>query len=90
VNHDELLALINDEIEVCEPECNQHQRINAPWLALRAVVELHKPKYWENIYDPSWNGNNCSICFTDGNLEVPSSKITYPCPTIQTIEKELA
>ena len=42
MTHDELLALINDEIEVCEPECNQHQRINAPWLALRAVVELHK------------------------------------------------
>jgi len=42
MTHDELLALINDEIEVCEPECNQHQRINAPLLALRAVVELIK------------------------------------------------
>jgi len=40
---EELSALINDAVEVCEPECNQHQRINAPWLALRAVVELHKP-----------------------------------------------
>jgi len=38
---EELSALINDAVEVCEPECNQHQRINAPWLALRAVVELH-------------------------------------------------
>jgi len=45
MTHDELLALINDEIEVCEPECNQHQRINAPWLAFRAVMELHKPNY---------------------------------------------
>jgi len=47
---DELLALINDEIEVCEPECNQHQRINAPWLALRAVVELaNQPLDTENM-----------------------------------------
>jgi len=43
MTHDELLALINDEIEVCEPDCNQHHRVNAPWLALRKVVELHKP-----------------------------------------------
>ena len=64
--------------------------IQQSYFALQKVVELHKPKYWENIHDPSWNGNDCSICFTDGNLEVPSSKITSPCPTIQAIEKELA
>ena len=57
--------------------------------ALRAVVELHKPEYWENIHDPSRNGNECSVCFTDGNLETPSARIDYPCPTIQAIEKEL-
>ena len=57
--------------------------------ALRAVAELHKPEYWENIHDPNWNGNECSVCFTDGNLEVPSARIEYPCPTIQAIEKEL-
>ena len=60
-----------------------------PVKALRAVVELHKPKYWENIHDPSWNGNECSVCFTDGTLETPSARIDYPCPTIQAIEKEL-
>ena len=57
--------------------------------ALRAVMELHKPEYWENIHDPNWNGNECSVCFTDGNLEIPSARIDYPCPTIQAIEKEL-
>ena len=59
------------------------------WVSLRAVVELHKPEYWENIHDPNWNGNECSVCFTDGNLEIPSARIDYPCPTIQAIEKEL-
>ena len=59
------------------------------WSALLAVVELHKPEYWENIHDPNWNGNECSVCFTDGNLETPSARIDYPCPTIQAIEKEL-
>ena len=57
--------------------------------ALRAVVELHKPEYWENIHDPNWNGNECSVCFTDGNLETPSARIDYPCPTIQEIEKAM-
>ena len=89
MTHDELLAYINEEIEVCDPSCNSHKADNQPWLALRAVVELHKPEYWENIHDPNWNGNECSVCFTDGNLEIPSARIDYPCPTIQAIEKEL-
>jgi len=85
MTHDELLALINDEIEVCEPECNQHQRINAPWLALRAVVELHKPLEQFHLWlDKSMIENSrklpfmCKLC-----------RVEYPCPTIQAIEKEL-
>jgi hypothetical protein len=42
--------------------------------ALRAVVELHKPEH-------SITGYRCTHC----TLEV-----TYPCATIQAIEKELA
>jgi hypothetical protein len=42
--------------------------------ALRAVVELHKPEH-------SIAGYRCTHC---------TLEITYPCPTIQTIEKELA
>ena len=79
MTHDELLAKI-DSFSCCS---------GAHEVALRAVVELHKPEYWENIHDPNWNGNECSVCFTDGNLEIPSARIDYPCPTIQAIEKEL-
>lgn len=91
MTHDELLAkVIGTSINVANsfPEIIEehlsHQR-----KALRAVVELHKPEYWENIHDPSWNGNECSVCFTDGNWDTPSARIDYPCPTIQAIEKEL-
>jgi hypothetical protein len=41
--------------------------------ALRAVVELHKPEYVELIQDLG-----CMAC-----------RHGAPCPTIQTIEKEL-
>jgi len=48
-----------------------------PYLALRAVLELHKP---QDITLPNGDwGNNCIEC--DG--------LFYPCPTIQAIEKEL-
>ena len=80
MTHDELLDMIGS-LTCCS---------GAHEVALRAVVELHKPEYWENIHDPNWNGNDCSVCFTDGNLETPSARIDYPCPTIQAIEKELA
>ena len=51
--------------------------ITKQYHALRAVVELHKP---QEIFLPNgeW-GSNCIIC--DG--------WSYPCPTIQAIEKEL-
>ena len=42
MTHDELLAYINEEIEVCDPSCNSHKADNQPWSALRAVVELLK------------------------------------------------
>ncbi len=75
MTHDELLAKLNGQIAGsnaigCEcPACD-----NA--IALRAVVELHKPyEYFEN--DGSLD-RNCDLCDD-----------TYPCPTIQAIEKEL-
>ena len=89
MTHDELLAEIDDNFTKCGDDCESCRRDNASWFALRAVVELHKPVYWENIHDSSWNGNDCSVCFTDGNLDTPSSMVTYPCETIQAIEKEL-
>jgi len=47
-----------------------------PYFALRAVVELHKPD----------QHNFCFGCSTDENGIHDTS---YPCPTIQAIEKEL-
>ena len=47
-------------------------------LALRAVVELHQPQDI-TLPDGSW-GENCCVC---------NNGWTYPCPTIQAIEKEL-
>jgi hypothetical protein len=41
--------------------------------ALRTVVELHKPEH-------SIAGYRCTYC---------SLEVTYPCPTIRAIEKEL-
>ena len=104
MSNDELLARIDAEIDkrkriygtigTRSPEIprvltDYHNTGISFLLALRAVVELHKPEYWENIHDPNWNGNECSICFTDGNLEIPSVRIDYPCPTIQAITDSL-
>ena len=43
--------------------------------ALRAVVELHKPSDWDN----------CLACSGKTNETI----VSYPCPTIQAIEKGL-
>jgi len=78
LTHNDLLALIEDGIEVCSPDCSKHQRSNAPWAALRAVVELHKPD--EN--------NQCFECEYYWIDEIKFCD--YPCHTIQLIEKELS
>lgn len=76
MTHDELLAKINEGSRVCE--------LDSPaWSALRAVVELHKP-----------DGNsNCAYCNKRFACKKCGSRlesyISYPCPTIQAIEKEL-
>ena len=71
MTHDELLAKI-DNYTCCS---------GAHELALRAVVELHKPvdNDIENVfYGTEFPGNICVPCVR-----------VYPCPTIQAIEKEL-
>lgn len=47
-------------------------------FALSKVVELHKPQEI-TLPDGEW-GENCSVC---------DNGWTYPCRTIQAIEKEL-
>ena len=82
MTHDELLAKINKEVEAAEFEsaCGDG---NNPRVAkaLRAVVELHKP-------DDVKYTNRCSVCYYRvGYREFMF--YTYPCPTVQAIEKEL-
>lgn len=81
MTHDDLLIEINRRLDVAyyngDPQSMR---------ALRAVVELHKPveedgKLW------------CSeeVCYNHIEfLERDDCDCSYPCPTIQAIEKELA
>ena len=64
MTHDELLAKIKGS--------------SPHWLALRAVVELHKVILHKN-YDTDIDRYECQIC----------KDALYPCPTIQAIKKEL-
>lgn len=70
MTHDELLAKIDTLKAPWEKDTY--------WSALRAVVELHKPREI-TLPDGEW-GANCGHC---------DIGFTYPCPTIQAIEKEL-
>lgn len=79
MTHDELLAEIDERSRVCE--------IDSPaWLALRAVVELHK----RNEEDGKlWCEHE--VCYNHIEfLERDDCDCFYPCPTIQAIEKELS
>ena len=55
-------------------EIDSYAFVFKPKTALRAVVELHKPDI-ENKY----------CAYDSPEWEI----VTYPCPTIQAIEKEL-
>ena len=73
MNHDELLDRIAQE--GLKPDGNV---LNTKLiLALRAVVELHKPQV------SSFDDTECADCSSD------ELSVIYPCPTIQAIEKEL-
>ena len=54
------------------------------YLALRAVVELHYPTSVSWAYGFSY----CMAC-SQWKGRNPDHLISYPCPTIQAIEKEL-
>jgi len=76
--HDKLLAKIDDNWtgELANSDLA---------IALRAVVELHKPFMW-NSNNPQLSCTACNKITDDGDI-MPAP---YPCPTIQAIEKELA
>jgi len=69
MTYDELLKYIDDKLS-----WENGTETGSAYSALRAVVAIHKPVYWQGIEMV------CDWC------DITS----YPCPTIQAIEKELA
>ena len=62
------------EIKSLNDSCSISSRLGN---ALKAAVELHKPTGWYE--DTGYSGQECIECDSG----------SYPCPTIQAIEKEL-
>ena len=87
MTHDELIKILDSCIKGAE-----YGPYEWGFIALRAVVELHKP------CDMRCDGGQ-HIADSDGNVTyIPGEKdctqcmgceYDYPCPTIQAIEKEL-
>ena len=92
MTHDELLATLQRiGLKTSSAESA------ALYLALRAVVELHKPyvveHYWADGLETKAQ-SFCTVCV--GKVKSDSIfrsdvaiDVYYPCPTIQAIEKEL-
>ena len=75
MSHDELLANINSN------NFMESRTLETPYLALRAVVNLHKPFLFEDAPDVYYLACVC---------QTPVAGEKYPCETIEAIEKELA
>ena len=72
MTYDELLKHLDEKLS-----WKNNTEYGSAYLALRAVVELHKP-------DSTGGCNACEQWTNEGAYQLP-----YPCPTIQAIEKEL-
>lgn len=76
--HEELLAKIQVFLVATELQSIDENFEGTKMLkALRSVVELHKPTGW--FEDTGYADQECVYCDNG----------SYPCPTIQAIEKEL-
>ena len=85
MTHDELLA----KIDLCFKDIPVDYGQISARKALRAVVELHKPTIWEGKETGYCSAHQeCWGCGEWGN-NLDCDCNTYPCPTIQAIEKEL-
>jgi hypothetical protein len=87
MTHEELLTRLDKQVAVSKVigcECSACD--NA--VALRAVVELHKPAKHSEMNEFADEGIGCSGCGYDFDYAIWTAP--YPCPTIQTIEKELS
>jgi hypothetical protein len=74
MTHDELLAKINNL-----PEVIGLAEFKVRHDALLAVVKLHTPR-------KAYFGDDEIVCRACGSADI---EWTYPCPTIQAIEREL-
>ena len=82
MTHDELLAKIDSDIAKTDAVVGL-QFCRPTFKALRAVVKLHKPRVNLDFpYQP--------VCQQCANIIDPWDENSYPCPTIQAIEKELS
>ena len=86
MTHDELLAKIDYTVAIYEGLSVLDIRVLTAYLkALRAVVELHKPKEEDGKL---WCEHE--VCYNHIEfLERDDCDCSYPCPTIQAIEAEL-
>jgi len=78
MTHDELLARIDEDEKFLEQYFGGKFKGQS---ALRAVVELHKPIVYAQTQ------LRCPICVWSDDWD--AELYSYPCPTIQAIEKEL-
>jgi hypothetical protein len=72
MTHNDLLEAVNS------PTFMNSRTLETPYIALRAVLELHKPEQINPTYLV------CTNCYDE-----ESGPSDYPCDTIQAIEKEL-
>ena len=95
MTHDELLALIDREVftivSVNDPSDIEIARLRRLKVALRAVVELHKPMTGGNYRSDTPQCSYCrSLCHSRSGLHCEDDGDgLWPCDTIQAIEKEL-
>ena len=83
MTHDELLELIAANEEFYGDGTNR----TPSWSALRGVVELHKPEWvLLKIILPGTKPGPIAIC---SHCSDDQWRKSYPCDTIQAIEKEL-
>ena len=90
MTHDELLAKIDYTVAIYEGLSVLDIRVLTAYLkALREVVELHKPTAdglgcsYEFIECHDHTGLGCDVPPTCNQYQ------SYPCPTIQAIERQL-
>ena len=74
MTYDELLEAVNS------PTYRQSRTLEHPYIALRAVVELHKPKAESDL-------NDYLICEECTEISWRSEK--WPCHTVKEIEEAL-